>query len=85
MSTVRFPSNILARILEALAENSCIMRDSELFEIIRREFDLSYSDLIRYLMLLEIRGFIHVSSARENVRIISLSEYAKEQLHIDKC
>ena len=79
---IHSPANILAKILEVLAENSCVMRDSELYNILLKEFDISFSDLIKYLMILEIRGFINVSSSRESVRIIRLSDYGKEQLRI---
>ncbi len=82
MSLIHSPANILAKILEVLAENSCVMRDSELYNILLKEFDISFSDLIKYLMILEIRGFINVSSSRESVRIIRLSDYGKEQLRI---
>ncbi len=86
MSLIRSPADVLAKILEVLAENSCVMRDSELYEVLRKEFpDLSFSDLIKYLMVLEIRGFLNVSSSREAVRIIRLSEYGKEQLRVKRC
>ncbi|MCD6324191.1 MAG: hypothetical protein J7L55_03695 [Desulfurococcales archaeon] len=86
MSLIRSPVDTLAKILEVLAENSCVMRDSDLYEVLRKEHpDLSFSDLIRYLMILEIRGFIHVSSSRESVRIIRLSKYGKEQLRVQRC
>ena len=80
MSSLRFPSNIIARILEALVENSGTIKDSELFEILRREFDLSFSDLIKYLMILELRGYVSVSASKENVRVISLTRYGKDIL-----
>jgi len=78
----RAPINVLARILEILAENGGIIRDSELFEALRKDFDISLSDLMRYLMILEMRGYINVSSASENVRIIHLTKYGKEQLRV---
>ena len=85
MSLIHSPITILTRILEVLAENSCIMRDVELYNTLRKEFDISYADLLRYLMVLEIRGYIHVSSSRDNVRIIRISNFGKEQLRINSC
>jgi len=82
LSLPRSPASIIARIIEALAENGGIMKDNQLFELLRREFDISYSDMMKYLMLLEIRGFVTVSSARENVRIVSLTRFGKEQLGV---
>ncbi|HDN75678.1 MAG TPA: hypothetical protein ENG05_00950 [Acidilobales archaeon] len=82
MSLSRSPVQVLARILEILAENGGIIRDNELFEILRREYDISLSDLMKYLMLLEMRGYISVSSSSENVRIIHLTRYGKEQLRL---
>ena len=61
------------------------MRDAELYNTLKREFDISYTDLLKYLMILEIRGYIHVSSSRDNVRIIRISNFGKEQLRINCC
>jgi len=80
----RAPIQVLARILEILAENGGIIKDGELFELLRREYDISISDLMKYLMILEMRGYISVSSASENVRIIHLTRYGKEQLGLIK-
>lgn len=85
LSAVKPPSEVLAKILEIIAENSCIIRDSELYKRLKKEVDINYSDLLRYLMLLEIRGYVHVSGGREDVRIVSLSKLAKEQLRINSC
>jgi Fe2+ or Zn2+ uptake regulation protein len=68
------------RILEILNENTGIMKDTDLYEALRREFDISYREMMRYLMMLEIRGYIHVSSSRENLRVISLNPRVKEYL-----
>jgi len=76
----RFPSNIVLRILEILNENTGIMKDTDLYEALRREFDISYHEMMRYLMMLEIRGYIHVSSSRENLRVVSLNPKIKEYL-----
>lgn len=80
MLITRFPSNIVLRILEILNENTGIMKDTDLYEALRREFDISYREMMRYLMMLEIRGYIHVSSSRENLRVISLNPRVKEYL-----
>ncbi len=80
MLMARFPSNIILRILEILNENSGIMRDIDLFEALRREFDLSYNELMKYIMILEIRGYVHVSSSRENLRVITLNPRVREHL-----
>ncbi len=76
----RSPANIVLKILEVLAENSGIMKDLDLYQVLRREFDLSYSELLKYLMMLEIRGYVHVSSSRENLHVISLTPKVKEYL-----
>ncbi len=76
----RSPANIVLKILEVLAENSGIMKDLDLYEVLHREFDLSYSELLKYLMMLEIRGYVHVSSSKENLRVISLTPKVKEYL-----
>ena len=85
MSLVQPPTTILARILEILVENSCIMRDIDLYNALRKEIDVSFSDLTRYLMILEVRGYINVSSSKDALRIVRLSDYGKEQLQVRHC
>ena len=72
----------MARILEILVASGGAIKDAELFEILRRDYNITFQDLIRYLMILEIRGFISVSASRENIRVVSLTRYGKEQLGI---
>ncbi len=72
----------MARILEVLVASGGTIKDAELFEILRRDYNITFQDLIRYLMILEIRGFISVSASRENVRVVSITRYGKEQLGI---
>lgn len=84
MAFNRVPIQVLAKILEILAENGGIIKDGELFELLRKEYNISLSEFMRYLMVLEIRGYINVSSASENVRIVHLTKYGKEQLGLVK-
>ncbi len=80
MMYIRAPVHVMGRILEILADNGGVIKDSELFEKLRMELDLSYSDMLKYLMILEIRGYVSVNYSKENVRIISLTRYGKEHL-----
>jgi len=85
LSLTKSPTTILTRILEILIENSCIMRDVELYNVLHKESNISFSDLIHYLMILEVRGYINVSSSKDRLRIIRLSDYGREQLHVKRC
>lgn len=83
MTTAYSPANIMVRILEVLVANGGTVKDSDLFEILRRDYSITFQDFIRYLMMLEIRGLISVSASKENIRVISLTRYGKEQLGVE--
>ncbi len=60
-------------ILNLLKQKGGSVTDRELFEFLRRVFDISYPEFIYILMCLELEGFISVraASSREG-RIIVL-------------
>jgi hypothetical protein len=53
------------------------MKDKDLFEVLKKKYDLTYSEFLRYLMVLEVRGFITVSMPKEDVRVISLIRHRR--------
>ncbi|MCX8185723.1 MAG: hypothetical protein N3G48_01255 [Sulfolobales archaeon] len=67
-----YPSNVMSDILEAISTNGGTIKDRDLYDIIRKRYEITYSDFLRFIMILEVRGFIIVSTAREDIRIISL-------------
>jgi len=73
-------SDIVSSILEIVIANGGTVKDRELYEILRKRYEISYPDFLRYIMMLEIRGYVTVSSTKEDVRVISLTKYAKEIL-----
>ena len=75
----RFPVNVMSAIIEYLMKNGGTVRDIELYEAIRDQFNISFTDFMKYLMILEIRGYITVS-AKETVRVVHLTEYGRHQL-----
>lgn len=56
------------RILEYL-KNKGKATDKELYEILSKEFGVSYNQLLSIIMQLEIEGFIAVSSGRDYIII----------------
>ncbi len=75
--------NILLTILEVIASKGKDSRitDFELYEELRRRYEISYSDLLKYLMILELRGLITVVTSTK-FKIISLTEEAKSSLGV---
>ncbi len=71
------PSNVMAEILEALGDGGGTVKDKDLYDVLRKRYEITYSDFLKYLMILEIRGFITVSTAREDVKIVSLSTHLR--------
>ncbi len=61
-----------ALIIEALKRRGGTAKDIDLFEAIRSEHDVSYSEFLKALMTLEMRGIISVSTMREDLRKVSL-------------
>jgi len=54
--------------------------DKELFEIIRKEHELSYQQFISLLMALEIEGFIELHYSKDSIIIVPKTQhrYASE-------
>ena len=63
---------ILVRILRILQERGGLISDRELLELLRREYDVSYTEFVSALMKLEVEGFIHVIPQKEDVRVVKL-------------
>jgi len=74
----RYPLSLIAsEILNLLSVNGDTMKDKDLFEVLKKKYDITYSEFLRYLMILEVRGFITVSMPKEDVRVISLVRHSK--------
>lgn len=65
-------SLIAWEILDTISNNGGTMKDRDLYEILRRKYDISYSEFIKYLMVLEVRGFLTVAMPKEDTRVISV-------------
>jgi len=74
----RYPLSLIAsEILNLLSINGDTMKDKDLFEVLRKKYDITYSEFLRYLMILEVRGFITVSMPKEDVRVISIVRHRR--------
>jgi len=74
----RYPLSLIAsEILNLLSVNGDTMKDKDLFEVLKKKYDITYSEFLRYLMVLEVRGFITVSMPKEDVRVISLIRHRR--------
>ncbi len=74
----RYPLSLIAsEILNLLSVNGDTMKDKDLFEVLKKKYDITYSEFLRYLMVLEVRGFVTVSMPKEDVRVISLVRHRK--------
>jgi transcription initiation factor IIE alpha subunit len=60
---------IQQKILEYLKEKG-EATDKELLEIIGKEFSISYTDLLKILMYLEIEGYIEVKLLKDSSNIV---------------
>uniref|UniRef100_A0A7C4BBI1 ArsR family transcriptional regulator n=1 Tax=Ignisphaera aggregans TaxID=334771 RepID=A0A7C4BBI1_9CREN len=60
---------IQQKILEYLKERG-EATDKELLEIIGKEFSISYTDLLKILMYLEIEGYIEVKLLKDSFNIV---------------
>gem|GEM_PF-1225559 len=49
--------------------------DKELFEIIRKEHELSYQQFISLLMALEIEGFIELHYSKDSIIIVPKTQH----------
>ncbi len=72
MSVWRFkPLHLeMLRILEI---KGGLVKDKELYEAVRRTYDISFSQFLKTLLMLEIQGLVIVRQLKENVRIIELT------------
>lgn len=63
---------IYSIILEKVRKYNNI-RDDDLFKEVKNSvnYEISYNDFLKALMSLEIRGYISVSTIKENVRMIT--------------
>ena len=74
----RYPLSLIAsEILNLLSVNGDTMKDKDLFEVLKKKYDITYSEFLKYLMVLEVRGFITVSMPKEDVRVISLIRHRR--------
>jgi len=74
----RYPLSLIAsEILNLLSVNGDTMKDKDLFEVLKKKYDITYSEFLRYLMVLEVRGFVTVSMPKEDVRVISLIRHRR--------
>ena len=55
---------------EELKRRGGIAKDRELYEIMRSRFNMSKKDYDRMLMILELRGYIHVEVLRKDERVV---------------
>lgn len=74
---LRYPqlSIIAGEMLDILNNNGGTMKDKDLYEILRRKYEITYSDFLKYLMVLEIRGLMTVSTSKEDIRVVSVNKY----------
>mgnify|MGYP000268171052 CR=1 FL=1 len=77
MSITRFSANIYNEILNIIRRYGGTVRDEEIYEALKRIFDLSYSEFQRKLMVLEIKGYITVSTRKDGGKIVSLLRRAR--------
>jgi len=60
-------------ILEILKKRNAPITDEDLYSEVKKsvDYEIAYSDFLKALMKLEIRGLITVTLIRENVRMIN--------------
>lgn len=61
------------RALELLIERGGAMKDRELYEQLKKTYDMSYKEFISLLLYLEINGFVNVESIDEDTRAVNLN------------
>lgn len=81
MSAPRYPVIILSTVLEEVVKVGGEIKASDLLSRLARMFRMSPGDIMKYLMILEIRGYISISS-REGGEpyLIRITEYGKRAL-----
>ena len=81
MSTPRYPVIVLTTTLEEIVKAKGEMKASDLFSKLVKMFKLSPSDIMKYLMILEVRGYISISSRESGEPyLIRITEYGKRAL-----
>lgn len=79
-----FSKHLIARkALELLVERGGAMKDRELFEHLRRTYDISYKEFVSLLLYLEINGFINVESIDEDARAVNIN-YRRSRMEMEK-
>ncbi|MEL9940285.1 MAG: hypothetical protein QW632_02530 [Ignisphaera sp.] len=73
MSTKR---RIQQRILDIVRENGKA-EDKELLELLKKEIEISYSELLNLIMYLEIEGFVDVKKQKDNLIVTPKSTTKK--------
>ncbi|MDT7896132.1 MAG: hypothetical protein RQ855_08020 [Desulfurococcales archaeon] len=70
---VTYSKHMAARkALEILMERGGAMKDRELYEQLRKTFDISYKEFLSLLLFLEINGYITVETISEDARAVNL-------------
>lgn len=64
MSVSKTTFNIAFKLLDVVVRNGCMVREDQLYTELRSEFGISYSEFIKLLMKLEMRGLIKVILAK---------------------
>lgn len=80
-----FTKHLVARrAIEILMERGGAIKDRELYEHLRKAYDLSYREFISILMFLEINGYIHVESIGDDLRAININYRAIAQKKLEE-
>ncbi len=61
------------RAIELLMERGGAMKDRELYEHIRKTYDISFKEFLSLLLYLEINGFVNVESIGDDTRAVNLN------------
>ena len=77
MFITKFSVNIYSEIISLLRKYGGTARDEEIYEALKKMFDMSYSEFQRKLMVLEIKGYISVSTRKDGGKIINLLKKAR--------
>ncbi|MDT7888891.1 MAG: hypothetical protein RQ885_07945 [Desulfurococcales archaeon] len=59
-------------ILEILVKRGGAMKDRELYEHLRKTYDISYKEFLSLLLFLEINGYITVETISEDARAVNI-------------
>ena len=59
-------------IVEELERRGGSARDDELYKAIKEKMDVSFSEFLKALMVLEMQGIIYVSVIKEDLRNVEL-------------